>query len=133
MLRIIGAGIGFLAIGGLVACTSAQTASTDGTRVFGAPAAVQTDIAARGPFIGSWTGRLESGALVEIEVPESGNARYSFREERIPIASTQTAADGSMVLRFRGSTITLTPEGDQLIYDYRYRSDRASTALSRTA
>lgn len=116
--------IGAVAIAFLSACTTSDGGSGN-TTMAAAP------VEDRAAFVGTWTGSLQSGASVRVVVPERGNATYAFRGEMVPVSSTRVSG-GTMSIRIRQATVTMTPSGNQMNYQYQHGTERATTTLSRS-
>lgn len=88
--------------------------------------------AAQSAFAGTWSGALETGASVRVQVPANGNASYFFRDRRVTISSTVLRGDNLVLRLTHGGTVTLVRAGDKMNYFYRSGTDSAQATLSRS-
>lgn len=121
MMKVI---LGAAALALLSACSTSGNDTSTSTMA----AAPMED---RSAFVGTWSGALEGGATVRVVVPEQGNATYAFRGQRVPVSATRISGD-TLVIRAMQATVTLTPSGSQMNYQYQLGTSRAATTLSRS-
>lgn len=98
-------------------------------------AVVSTSYAAdRSALVGTWSGKLASGASVRIKVSEKGNPSYSFKGASVRVNGASFSAKSVKLNVGRGGgVVTLTVTGEASAgYTYRFGSDFAKTTLTKS-
>jgi hypothetical protein len=130
MKKVIVATIGLVALGACSATSETATTAAATSTVVAAAATEQ-----RSAFVGSWTGRIDTGEEVRVVVPASGTPTYYFAGYR-QLVQSHRFENGKLAMRIgpRGAaTVDITPiAGGKLNLKYRLGNIRADIDLSRS-